>query len=267
MNLPNTIGDAALDVLATADPMSKCVLSRQFAKAWQDGHLKFEFAKTIPLRPARPDKPELLSPKLMPRRRNIGQRDNMVSLLHAVAHIEFNAIDLAWDIVTRFGEAMPRDFTTDWIKVADDETRHFKMISDRLKFYNASYGDLPAHDGLWQSAMDTAHSLQCRLAIVPLVLEARGLDVTPPMINRFKKASDFDSAAALDVIYQEEISHVQTGQKWFEFLCQQDNSDPVETYHRLVRKHFKGHIKPPFNNVARSLAGMPEAFYLPLSVN
>jgi len=263
--MKTTIGEAAIEALNSAHPADKVRLGRLYATAWRDGQLAHKFPDCPPPRPARPDRPRLLRPGLMPRRRHIGKRDNMVALLHAIAHIEFNAIDLAWDIVARFGWDMPKDFSDDWVRVAGDEARHFEMITRQLGGYGASYGDLPAHDGLWQSATDTAHDLKARLAIVPLVLEARGLDVTPAIITRLEKAGDLKTAECLKVIYHEEISHVYAGQKWFKYLCRTANIEPEQTYQQLVRHYFKGRIKPPFNQRARALAGFEEEFYLPLA--
>ncbi|PCI46689.1 MAG: rhamnosyltransferase [Alphaproteobacteria bacterium] len=257
----NTIGDAAIAVLMTAQPGEKVRRSHDSAKAWFAGELAHEFPVCPPDRPARPRKPQLLMPRYMPKRRNI------VALLHAIAHIEFNAIDLAWDMVARFGMEMPPAFSDDWVGVADDEARHFHMLSDRLRSHDATYGDLPAHDGLWQSAMDTAHDLPARLAIVPLVLEARGLDVTPSIIARLHKAEDEESAKVLEIIYNEEISHVQAGQKWFRMVCEGLGKKPEPHYQNLVRQYFKGQIKPPFNRKARDRAGLYEDFYLPLVRN
>lgn len=262
----SSIGAASLRVLNSASPADKSKLSIHYAKQWFAGNLVFDFSDLPPERPARPEKPELLLPKFMPKRRQLGQHGNLIALLHAVAHIEFNAIDLAWDMVGRFGGTMPREFTDDWVQVAEDEARHFNMLQARLESYGASYGDCPAHDGLWQSAMDTAHDLKARLAIVPMVLEARGLDVTPAMIERLLNSGDRDSAEALTVIYEEEIHHVFAGQKWFKYLCKQDNLDPQAIYQQLVKQYFKGHIKPPFNKKAREDAGLEEAFYLPLTM-
>ena len=262
----STIGEAAIAALTSEMPVDKVRISRQSAKAWFDGELAHEFPTNPPDRPGRPSEPELLLPKHMPRRRNIGRQANMVALLHAIAHIEFNAIDLAWDMVARFGRDMPRDFTDDWVQVADDESRHFGLLTERLSSYDAAYGDLPAHDGLWQSAMDTAHDLKARLAIVPLVLEARGLDVTPSIITRFNNANDQESSEALTIIYNDEINHVYAGQKWFTYLCDKEKIAPKGCYQELVRQYFSGHIKPPFNTEARKRAGLDEDFYLPLAV-
>ncbi len=256
-----SVGEAANEVLMTADPDEKARLGRSHANSWFTDKLAHDFPQPPPDRPARPDKPRLLMPRYMPK------RHNMVALLHAITHIELNAIDLAWDMVARFGQNMPRSFIDDWVRVADDEARHFRMLCDRLSSYDASYGDLPAHDGLWQSAMDTAHDLKARLAIVPLVLEARGLDVTPSIIARFDKAQDQESAQVLKIIYEEEISHVHAGQKWFKYLCEGQEIEPKQCYQRLVRQYFKGQIKPPFNTKARDQAGFEVDFYLPLAIN
>ena len=201
----------------------------------------------------------------MPRRGGKGLRGR-IALLHALAHIELNAIDLAWDLIARFTrEDLPRAFADDWVTVADEEAKHFALLAEHLDTLGAAYGDLPAHDGLWQAAQETAHDLLARLAVVPLVLEARGLDVTPAMIERLKAAEDAESAAILQVIYDDEIGHVATGQRWFRFTCEQRGLAPVETWQALVRRHFKGALKPPFNAAARTAAGFPPAFYEPLA--
>ena len=156
------------------------------------------------------------------------------------AHIELNAIDLAWDIIARFRAVpgLPRAFFDDWVGVAAEEAKHFSLLSARLGALGAAYGDLPAHDGLWQAAETTAHDLAARLAIVPLVLEARGLDVTPDMILRLDKAGDRESAAILQIIHDEEIGHVAAGRRWFEHCCRAAGRDPVTAYHALVRRVF-----------------------------
>lgn len=198
----------------------------------------------------------------MPRRRAAGNLQNRVALLHALAHIELNAIDLAWDIVTRFGHLnLPHAFFDDWIKVADDEARHFMLLQTRLRELGASYGDLPAHDGLWQHAMATGDDILARLAVVPLVLEARGLDVSPATIEKLLAGGDHESARILDIIYTDEIAHVAAGARWFNSLCISLSRDPAETFQALVRLHFKGTIRPPFNKPARDQAGLPETFY------
>jgi uncharacterized ferritin-like protein (DUF455 family) len=202
----------------------------------------------------------------MPKRRAGGERESRVALLHALAHIELNAIDLAWDLIARFaGEKAPRTFFDDWVAVADEEATHHGLLAKRLAALGARYGDLPAHDGLWEAATVTAGDLLARLAVVPLVLEARGLDVTPAMIGRLERAGDAESAAVLRRIYEDEIDHVAAGWRWFEWACARDDLAPVETYHDRVRRYFKGALKPPFNEAARSRAGLAADFYAPLA--
>jgi uncharacterized ferritin-like protein (DUF455 family) len=201
----------------------------------------------------------------MPKRRTGGQAGR-IALLHAVAHIELNAIDLAWDLIARFASLdLPRAFYDDWVSVADDEARHFAMVEARLQDLGAAYGELPAHDGLWEAAQATRDDLMARLAVVPMVLEARGLDVTPDMAAKMERSGDRDSAAVLHTIYREEVAHVAIGGRWFQYLCQTGGKPPRETWQALVRQYFKGLLKPPFNVPARSEAGLPEDFYLPLS--
>jgi uncharacterized ferritin-like protein (DUF455 family) len=202
----------------------------------------------------------------MPKRRAFGSRAGRIALLHALAHIELNAIDLGWDIVVRFaGEGLQRDFLDDWIGVAAEEAGHFDLLAARLADFGARYGDLPAHGGLWEAAAATADDLLARLAVVPLVLEARGLDVTPQMAARLKRAGDRCSAAILEHIYQQEIGHVAVGLRWFTRLCQDSGLAPEQVFQERVRRCFKGDLKPPFNHAARAAAGFPAAYYEPLA--
>jgi uncharacterized ferritin-like protein (DUF455 family) len=260
----SSIGHQAIKVLKTANADEKARISHVVSKNWMDGGLSADCREVPPERPGRPDKPDLLLPRDMPKRRNAKARAARIAMLHAIAHIELNAIDLAWDMVARFGNNMPKEFIDDWVQVADDEARHFELLNNRLQELGSYYGALPAHDGLWQSAMSTAHNLLARLAILPLVLEARGLDVTPPLIAKFELANDIESASALTIIYQDEIDHVRFGQKWFLYLCELEEVSADMTYQKLVREYFSGSLKPPFNIEARSAAGMYEDFYMPL---
>ncbi len=233
---------------------------------WRDGALDDIGDTRPPDRPARPAHPELRPPREMPRRKRGFGDAARIALLHALAHIELNAVDLACDIIARFaGDDLPRTFFDDWVRVADEEATHFLLLSDRLAAFGAAYGDLPAHDGLWQAAGETAHDLLARLAIVPLVLEARGLDVTPAIIANLERAEDEDSAAVLRRIYDDEIGHVAIGKHWFDHVCRARGLDPAPAYHDLVRKHFRGALKPPFNHDARARAGLDAAFYAPLA--
>jgi uncharacterized ferritin-like protein (DUF455 family) len=202
----------------------------------------------------------------MPRRGKAATQGGRIALLHALAHIELNAIDLACDIIARFkNQDLPRAYYDDWIKIADEEALHFTLLCGRLGDFGAVYGDLPAHDGLWEAADNTAHDVLARLAVVPLVLEARGLDVTPAMIENLRRADDPKSVAVLERIYTCEIGHVAIGRRWFEWVAKQRALDPVTTWHELVRKYFKGSLKPPFNRAARDEAGLTTAYYEPLA--
>lgn len=257
-----TLAEAACEVLNTPAPAEKVALSYRFAAAWRDGGLREIGNAAPPDRPARPEKPELKDPRNMPRRRGAGSLANRIALLHAVAHIELNAIDLAWDLIARFAAPdLPREFFDDWVAVAEQEATHHALVSARLEALGSAYGELPAHDGLWQAAQATAHDLLARLAIVPLVLEARGLDVTPEMIEKLKRQDDAASVAALETIYREEVEHVAAGERWFRFECARRGLDPVTSYRDLVRRYHRGGLKPPFNRAARDRAGFAAAFY------
>ncbi len=252
-------------MLATAKPGDKVALTEAAAAAWRSGALAIGDARP-PDRPARPVRPYLLPPRDMPRRRAGGSAAGRIALLHALAHIELNAIDLAWDLVARFtDEDLPPDFYDDWVGVAAEEARHHALVAGRLAALGAVYGDLPAHDGLWEAAQATAHDLLARLAVVPLVLEARGLDVTPAMIERLGRFGDVESAAVLQAIYEDEIGHVAAGRRWFDWVCARRDLAPAATYRDLVQRYFKGVLKPPFNRHGREAAGLPAAFYEPLS--
>lgn len=263
------LAEMAVEVLTTADGRAKTELSRQHAAAWFAAREAGDPIKigsaTPPLQPARPEKPELLSPRDVPRRRP-GSRPGQIALLHAVAHIELNAVDLHWDIIARFTDIkFPIGFYDDWVKAADEESNHFNLVCNCLEDLGSYYGDLPAHAGMWRAAEDTVDDLMGRLAVVPMVLEARGLDVTPGMIDIFRKAKLEQVVEALEVIYAEEVGHVAYGSKWFNFLCGRHNLDPKDEFHSLVRKYFHGALKPPFNEEKRADAGLPPDFYWPLA--
>jgi uncharacterized ferritin-like protein (DUF455 family) len=263
------LAEMALEVLTTADGRAKTALSHRHAVAWRAA--RADDARPVigtaqpPLHPARPAKPELASPRYVPRRKP-GSPGGRIALLHAVAHIELNAVDLHWDIIARFTNTpMPIGFFDDWVKAADEESKHFRMMCDCLEAHGSFYGALPAHAGMWRAAEDTADDFMGRLAVVPMVLEARGLDVTPGMIEIFRKAGDSQVVAALEVIYAEEVHHVAYGSKWFHFLCGRNDLDPVVVFHDLVRRYFHSTLKPPFNEEKRAEAGLPPDFYWPLT--
>jgi uncharacterized ferritin-like protein (DUF455 family) len=260
------LAEGACDILRAAEPADKVSRALALAAAWRDGAAAFVAVAHPPMRPARPACPLLLPPRDMPKRKAGGNQEKRVALLHALAHIELNAIDLAWDIIARFGTAeTPRAFFDDWVKVGEEEAIHFSLLRARLNELGAEYGDLPAHDGLWQAAEETAHDLLARLAIVPLVLEARGLDVTPATIADFRRAGDEANAAILDRIYRDEIGHVAAGMRWFHHFAEAAGLDPKQAWQERVRRHFKGTLKPPFNDAARKDAGFDPDFYRPLS--
>ena len=261
MSLPPTLSAAACKVLCTASPADKVALSAQFAAAWRNAEIVEIGDTQPPTRPARPERPKLLHPSDMPHRRK-GGRAGRLAFLHAIAHIELNAIDLAWDIVCRFpGEAMPVEFFDDWVSVAADEARHFSWLAQRMNDLGGVYGELPAHDGLWEAAGQTMDDLMARLALVPMVLEARGLDITPGAIEKLRANGDSESADILQSISDEEVPHVAAGVRWLTFLAKRRGVEPVAAFHEYVRCRFKGRIKPPFNHAARAKAGMDRAFY------
>jgi uncharacterized ferritin-like protein (DUF455 family) len=263
------LAEMAYDVLTTSDGRDKAALSREYAAMWQAARDAGETPEvghaTPPAQPGRPAKPALLPPRDVPLRKP-GTPEGRIAMLHAVAHIELNAVDLHWDLIARFSDvSFPIGYYDDWVKAADEESKHFNLMCDCLETAGSHYGALPAHAGMWQSAEDTADDLLGRLAVVPMVLEARGLDVTPGMIKLFKQAKAHDAVAALDVIYADEVHHVAYGAKWFNFLCGRQELDPTPTFHALVRRYFHGNLRPPFNEEKRAEAGIPPDFYWPLA--
>jgi uncharacterized ferritin-like protein (DUF455 family) len=267
--MTQSLAEMAVEVLTTPEGRAKAALSRRHAASWQAARAA---GRPLPIGrasppdfPARPEKPDLLPPREVPRRRP-GSPQGRIALLHALAHIELNAVDLHWDIIARFtDQPMPLGFYDDWVKAADEESKHFTLLSDVLEGMGSYYGALPAHAGMWRAASDTAYDLPGRLAVVPMVLEARGLDVTPGMIEIFRKAGEAPALAALEVIYAEEVGHVAYGSKWFNWLCGRAGEDPKEAFHALVRRYFHGALKPPFNEEKRAEAGLPPDFYWPLA--
>ena len=248
------IHEQALQVLLADTLEQKCALSKQYAEAWTDEYQPPSgfSAKSLPM-PGAPEKPELVHPRKL-KRRGLGSEQGRLNLMHAIAHIEFNAINLAWDAVYRFPD-QPPEYYTDWISVALDETRHFKMIREYLQTSNMEYGDLPAHNGLWEMAVDTAHDILVRMALVPRVMEARGLDVTPDMITGFRNAGDERGAKILQTIYEEEIRHVAIGSKWFRCFCAERELEPEQTFRDLITRYIRGSLRGPFNEQARLAAG------------
>lgn len=262
-----SLRDGAARAILASDLGEKTALAQDMARRWHDRRisLRSPLDTMPPDRPGRPPKPELVPPTQVVRR-SLNSRRGRIALLHAIAHIELNAVDLALDIVARFAAApMPQSFFDGWMQVAFEEAKHFNMVRARLHAMDADYGDMPAHDGLWQAAHDTRNDLTARLAVVPLILEARGLDVTPSLRAKMRQSGDHESAAVLDVIYEDEKKHVAIGAKWFRFLCARQNRDPAAAFQALVRANFRGGLKPPFNDLARAAAGLTPTFYRALS--
>lgn len=262
-----TLGEACKSVLETADPQAKLMRARAVARDWRLGGLGHRFDAEMPDYPARPEQPELLAPRFMPKRRRAGSERGRIAMLHALAHIEFVAIDLAFDLVGRFGDQFPRDFADDWLRVGADEAMHFALLDRRLKQLGSHYGAMPAHDGLWEAAYATREDSLARLAIVPMVLEARGLDVTPATVERFEAQGDLASARILQRIFTDEIRHVSAGIKWFESGCRAANLLPKHYWKTLVNRHFRGAVKPPFNDSARSKAGLTRDYYMQVALS
>jgi len=265
---PQTLVAGANAIVSASDTGLKTALAYKTARAWFQRDLALGSPSrdgAMPNRPGRPDKPELLAPRDMPKRK-MGGDAGRVALIHSLAHIELNAVDLTWDLIGRFADTrLPRSYYDDWVRVGLEEAKHFSMLQDRLARLGAAYGDMPAHDGLWQAAQDTGQDLAARLAIIPLVLEARGLDITPPMIDKARALGDADTAKCLEIIYRDEKNHVAFGAKWFRYICDRQSIKPEPAFHEYVRRHFRGKLKPPFNDRARSEAGLTPGFYKPLA--
>ena len=256
-----SVAAAIRQALLTAQPHDKAMATRALARDWRAGRLAFTFDVTMPDQPAWPDRPELLPPNRMPRRGR-GESDRArIALWHALAHIEFLAIDLALDMAGRFGEQMGAQFVGDFLAVAADEAMHFALLSRKLRALGSFYGALPAHAGLWEAAADTSHDVAARLAIVPMVLEARGLDVTPAALERLQAQGDTHGVRILQRILDDEIRHVRTGTTHFIAWCRKEGKQPETAWQALVERHFRGALKPPFNDSARLAAGLSREFY------
>ena len=258
-----THGGARRAALRETDPVTKAAAARALYAAVLDGSATCLADVTLdeppepPGLPGRPVRPELVEPRQLGRRSMQSPQGRAV-LLHALAHIEFNAINLALDAVWRFA-GLPADFYTDWLKVAAEEAYHFSLLSARLADYGHAYGDFPAHDGLWDMCERTRGDVLARMALVPRTLEARGLDASPPIRARLQQAGDRQSAAILDVILRDEIGHVLIGNRWFRHLCEEGGLDPHATYTRLAGQYHAPKLRGPFNFEARRDAGFDEA--------
>lgn len=250
--------EAARACLAADSVAQKLRLTRCYAEAWRRGELDLQYdAAPLPIgEPGRPARPVLVMPADVPRR-GLGTAQGRAALLHAVTHIEFNAINLAWDAVYRFRD-LPERFYDDWVRVADEEAHHFQLLRRRLQQLGYDYGDFPAHNGLWDMAQKTAFDPMVRMALVPRVLEARGLDVTPAMMKRLRQVGDLESVAILEIILRDEIGHVEIGSRWFRYFCDGRGLEMEQTFRELISAYFAGQLRGPFNDAARLRAGFSE---------
>lgn len=256
-----SVAEAIRGALLTGEARDKVKAARGLARAWRNGDLAWDFAEPLPERPAWPADLELLPPSRMPRRGAGGSQSKAIALWHSLAHIEFIAIDLALDMAGRFGAGMGRAFVDDFLSVAADEAMHFALIDRKLRALGSRYGALPAHAGLWEAAHETRHDVAARLAVVPMVLEARGLDVTPAIRDRVLAHGDSNGARILQRILDDEIRHVAAGAKHFKILSKKYGKAPENYWNALVAVHFRGSLKPPFNDSARLAAGLSREYY------
>ncbi|KAF4111110.1 uncharacterized protein HI_0077 isoform X2 [Onychostoma macrolepis] len=266
----NTLCMWATKILHTADPQEKVSLTKIVQENWDSGKITETGEASPPAQPNRKDNLTVVEPGKIKRGKG-GTLASRIALLHSLANIEQWAIDLSWDVIARFstfilsnGEPLPRQFFDDFVKVAGDEAKHYQLLEQRIMELGSFFGALPVHNGLWQSATDTSHDLLARLAIVHMVHEARGLDVHPQTLSRFAAQGDTSSVKVLEVIYADEITHVAAGLRWFTHICSKEGRDSLKTFHELVKLHFKGFLKPPFNTEGRRTAGMTEEWYVPL---
>ncbi|KAI1412796.1 DUF455-domain-containing protein [Hypoxylon sp. FL1857] len=282
---PTYLGDDAslcdwcVHILNTSNPEHKIELTTHlfslFATREQTSSPMQIGAGTItpPQEPPRQDLTQV-KPGQMPKAGKGGNLKSRIMMLHALANIEQWAIDLAIDIMVRFAsfqttasgednipQPLPRTFFYDWLKVANDEAKHFSLLRARLEELGSHFGALPVHHGLWESATRTSHDLRARISVIALVHEARGLDVNPLTIEKFRNAEDDESVDVLNIIHNDEITHVTTGHRWLTWICQQEGTDPVQVFRSNVQKHFKGAVKGPFNAEARQQAGMDKSYY------
>jgi uncharacterized ferritin-like protein (DUF455 family) len=250
--------DRAEQCLLEPDVANKVRLVEALRHDWQAGRLVL--ASSLPARrltvPGRPARPELVAPRLL-KPRGTHSRDAHAALVHALCHIEFNAINLALDAVYRFRD-MPAEYYTDWVRVAAEEAYHFSLLAAHLRTLGHAYGDYPAHNGLWEMALETDHDVMVRMALVPRVMEARGLDVTPGIIAKLEASGDREAVAILRIIQRDEVGHVEIGSRWFRFVCRQRGLNAFATFKQLLSKYLKGRIKGPYDRVNRKRAGFSD---------
>jgi uncharacterized ferritin-like protein (DUF455 family) len=250
----------ALTWLIEPDATRKAAGVRDLAKLWAAGgmsldtHAELLALATIPGRPARP---ELVLPKDL-KHRSMVTHEGRATLVHAMTHIEFNAINLALDALWRFTD-MPAEYYTDWLRVAEEEAKHFTLLAEHLKSLGYAYGDFPGHNSLWEMANKTTGDVLARIALVPRTMEARGLDATPKVRAKLAQAGDHQAAAIMDIILREEVGHVAIGNRWYAYLCAQRGLEPISTYAQLAQRYAAPVLRGPFNLEARRAAGFSEA--------
>lgn len=269
-----TFCDWAVHILNTPHPEHKIELTHHFFTLFMDKESSsspMALGRGTVSPPDHPPRQELIEvqPWEIPNHGRGGTVKSRIAMLHALANIELWAIDLAIDICVRFAtfqtqpnaRELPRAFFCDWLKVANDEAKHFSLLRTRIEELGSNFGALPVHHGLWRSATETAHDIRARISIIALVHEARGLDVNPMTIEKFRKNGDSESVKALEVIHHDEITHVTTGHRWLTWICGQEGTDAVQVFRNYVQKHFRGGLRGPFNEEARLQAGMDERWY------
>lgn len=230
---------------------------KSLCKNWQESKLNRDDTELARIEvPGRPQKPELIS-QLKLKQRKLGSELGRATLIHAIAHIEFNAINLALDAVYRFRD-MPNEYYTDWLQVASEEAYHFSLLEKRLQNMGYEYGDMPAHNGLWEMVLKTDHDVLIRMAMVPRVLEARGLDVTPGMMQRLEKVGDLETVELLKIILRDEIGHVAIGSRWYKYCCELQELEPEAKFRELLTEYMGGGLRGPFYTEARLQAGFSQ---------
>ena len=252
--------EAALEILLSKDAQSKVCLVEKLYVDYQNQVISLDPSKDINCHsidlPGRPDRPQLVPPLSVPKRK-MDTTQGRVSLLHSLAHIEFNAINLALDAIWRFPQ-MPRQYYEDWLRVAKEEAYHFGLVEGYIQSLGFSYGDFPAHNSLWEMVERTSDAVIARMALVPRTMEARGLDAVPKIRDRFKQVKDIEAVEILEIILRDEVGHVAIGNHWFNFLCEKEGLSPIATYRELARKYCAPTLRPPFNMEARKRAGFTE---------
>ena len=254
----NSINAMAYKCLMLTSSLDKVEQTNFFRNQWLNGSLVIDHNLVIEDNCAAgwPEKPELVEFNKLPKR-TVGSTKGHVSMMHSFAHIEFNAINIAWDAVYRFSD-MPDQYYDDWSRIAQEEAYHFTLINDYLRTLGYEYGSFAAHGGLWEMVEETRHDVLVRMALVPRVLEARGLDVTPDIIKKFSHHGHKEAADILSIIYRDEIGHVEVGSRWFNYLCKKRKLDAHQTFVDLIERYAIDKIRQPFNDDARKQAGFSE---------